>query len=329
MRTNKINNIDLFTEAANERFEKHIKTQSKRALETINQKINWNDLISPIEQKLKLSKNNNSEARLGRQAGRRPFSLEVIVKCFILQTIYNLSDPRLEEELADRRSFQIFLGLTSGYSIPDETTLVRYRKTFSSLGLDKMLFEGFNKQLGEKQLIVGKGTIVDATIKQAQATPSSNKDKDANFTKKRGKTYYGYKGHIAIDEDSQIIKRLEFTKASVHDSNEFDNLVDYTEEAVFADKGYANKSRRKKLESNGIFDGILEKGYRNKPLSKTQKKVNRLLSIVRNTVEKTFAYMKNVLGYQRCSYYDLERNRFEFTFAAFVFNIRRMISLTT
>lgn len=326
MRTNKINNIDLFTQAANEGFEKHIKTQSKRALETIIQKINWNDLITPIEQKLELSKNKNSEARLGGQAGRRPFSLEVIVKCFILQTIYNLSDPRLEEEIADRRSFQIFLGINSGDSIPDETTLVRYRKTFSSLGLDKMLFERFNKQLHQKQLILGKGTIVDATIKQAQATPLSNKDQDANFTKKRGKTYYGYKGHIAIDEGSQIIKRLEFTKASVHDSNEFDNLVDYTEEAVFADKGYANKSRRRKLEANGIFDGILEKGYRSKPLGKIQKKVNRLLSTVRNEVEKTFAFMKNVLGYERCSYYDLETNRFEFTFAALVFNMRRMIS---
>jgi len=321
MRTNKINNIDLFTQAANEGFEKHIKTQSKRGLETINQKINWKELISPIEQKLKLNKNT--------EAGRRPFSLEVIIKCFILQTIYNLSDPRLEEEIADRRSFQIFLGITGGDSIPDETTLVRYRKTFSSLGLDKMLFERFNKQLHQKQLIVGKGTIVDATIKQAQATPSSNKDQDADFTSKLAKTYYGYKGHIAIDEDSQIIKQLEFTKASLHDSNAFDNLIDYTEEAVFADKGYANQPRRKKLESKGIFDGILEKGYRNKPLTQVQKKVNRLLSSIRNRVEKTFAFMKNVLGYERCSYYDLERNRFEFTFDALVFNIKRMISLTT
>lgn len=317
MRTNKINNIDLFTQAANEGFEKHIRTQSKRALETINRKINWDDLIKPIEEKLESSKNKNS------LAGRRPFSLEVIVKCFILQTIYNLSDQRLEEEIADRRSFQIFLGINSGDSIPDETTLVRYRKTFSSLGLDKLLFEIYNNELKQKQLIIGKGTIVDATIKQAQATPSSNKDKDANFTKKRGKTYYGYKGHIAIDEESQIIRRLEFTKASVHDSNEFDNLVDYTEEAVFADKGYANKKRSKNLESKKIFDGILEKGYRNKPLTQTQRRVNRILSTVRNSIEKTFAFMKNVLGYSRCSYYDLPRNRFEFTFAAFVFNIRR------
>lgn len=234
---------------------------------------------------------------------------------------YGIRDSR-QKKLPD------FLVITSGDSIPEETTLVHYRKTFSSLGLDKMLFERFNKQLEQNQLIVVKELIVDATIKQAQANPSSNRDQDAKFTKKRGKTYYGYKGHIAIDEEIRILKRIEFTKASVHDSNEFDNLVDYTEGAVFEDKGYANKPRRKKLELNGIFDGILEKGYRNKPLSKIQKKVNCLLSSVRNVVEKNFAFMKNVLGYDRCSYYDLETNRLEFTYAAFVFKVRRLISLT-
>jgi len=63
--------------------------------------------------------------------------LEVIIKAMLLQTIYNLSDPRLEEEIADRRSFQIFLGLTSGASIPDETTICRYRKQFALLGIDQ------------------------------------------------------------------------------------------------------------------------------------------------------------------------------------------------
>jgi hypothetical protein len=76
-------------------------------------------------------------------------------------------------------------------------------------------------------LIVGKGTIVDATIKQAQAKPISNRDNEADFTIKRGKTYYGYKGHIAIDEDSEVIKTVEFTKASFHDSSAFERLVDY------------------------------------------------------------------------------------------------------
>ena len=320
MRSNKIHNIDLFTSAANDTFSKHIKTQSKQALEIIKSKINWPKLLEPIEEIIDKEKQNNSPA------GRKTIGLLVILRCFILQTIYNLSDPRLEEEIADRRSFQIFLELSSEDSIPDETTICRYREMFARLGLDKKLFTEFNKQLKSLNLIVGKGTIVDATIKQAQAASKSNRDKDADYTKKRGKTYYGYKGHIAIDEDSEIITKLEFSKASIHDSRAFDKLVDYTEQAVFADKGYANKSRRKKLEKKNIFDGILAKGYRNKPLSKSQKKLNKLLSTVRNKVERPFAYMKRILNYQRCSYYDLKRNRFEFIMAAFVYNIRKLLT---
>jgi len=305
MRSNKINNVDLFTQAANDNFSKHIKTKSKRALEIINTRINWQKLLKPIEEKIEKGKQNSSSA------GRRRFDLLLIVKCFILQTIYNLSDPRLEEEIADRRSFQIFLDINSLDSIPDETTICRYREMFARLSLDKKLFNKFNKQLTSLNMIVGKGTIVDATIKQAQATYRSNRDKDADFTKKRGKTYYGYKGHIAIDEDSEVIKTVEFTKASVHDSSAFDQLVDYSEKAVFADKGYANKIRRNKLETNGIFDGILSKGYRDQPLSKSDKRLNKLLSTIRNRVERPFAFMKRVLQYNRCSYYDLKRNRFE------------------
>jgi len=323
MRSNKINNVDLFTSAANENFSKHIKTQSKQALETIKTSINWTKLLKPIEETIAKGKQNNSPA------GRRTFDLLVIVKCFILQTIYNLSDPRLEEEIADRRSFQIFLDINSQDSIPDETTICRYREMFARLALDKKLFYEFNKQLKNLNLIVGKGTIVDATIKQAQANWKSNRDNDANFTKKRGKTYYGYKGHIAIDEDSEVIKTVEFTKASLHDSSTFEQLVDYSEQAVFADKGYANKARRKKLEANNIFDGILAKGYRNQPLSKSEKKLNKILSSVRNKVERPFAFMKQVLQYGRCSYYDLKRNRFEFIMSALVYNIRKLITAVT
>jgi IS5 family transposase len=319
MRSNKINNVDLFTSVANENFNKHIKTQSKQALEIIKSKINWEKLLKPIEEEISREKENNSPA------GRTTIDLLVIVKCFILQTIYNLSDPRLEEEIADRRSFQIFLDLNSLDSIPDETTICRYREMFARLGLDKKLFYQFDKQLRGLNLIVGKGTIVDATIKQAQATAGSNRDNDADYTKRRGKSYYGYKGHIAIDEDSEIIKTVEFTKASLHDSDVFEQLVDYSEEAVFADKGYANKARRKKLEGKNIFDGILSKGYRNRPLSRSEKKLNKLLSTIRNKVERPFAYMKRILNYQRCSYYDLERNRFEFIMAALVYNIRKLI----
>jgi IS5 family transposase len=131
--------------------------------------------------------------------------------------MYNLSDPRLEEEIADRRSFQLFLNMASGDSIPDKTTICRYRELFARLDLDQKLFSSFNKQLSERGLIVGKGTIVNATIKETQATPHSHRDSDAKFTMHRGKIHYGYKGHIGMDEDTDVIHTVEFTTANMHD----------------------------------------------------------------------------------------------------------------
>jgi IS5 family transposase len=322
MRSNKLHNIDLFTQTANEHFEKHIKTQSKQALSIINAKINWDKLLLPLSKKLALEKTTDSPA------GRKPHDLLIIVKCFLLQTIYNLYDPRLEEEIADRRSFQIFLGLTSNDSIPDETTICRYREVFARLGLDRILFDSFNKQLSEQKLIVGKGTIVDATLKQAQATPASNRDSDAKFTKRPGETTYGYKGHIGVDADTNVIHSVEFTPANVHDTDKFDDLLTGSERRVLADKGYADKQRKKSLQEQGINGGIMDKGYSNTQLTKKQRKRNKLLSAVRNAVERPFAFMKQVLNYQRCRYYDIARNRTQFIFCAVVFNMRRMLSLT-
>ena len=316
MRTNKINNLDLFTSSANSSFKKHIKTQSKRALEIIDKNIDWNALASPIESVIRNS-----------HRGRKPFPMVMIIKCFILQTIYDLSDPRLEEEIADRRSFQLFLGLNSGDSIPDDTTIVRYRDLFARHNLDIKLFQLFNEQLKQAGLLLEKGTLVDATIKQAQATPKSKRDKDANFTQKRNKKYYGYKGHIGMDADSKIIHTTEFTQASIHDSDMFDHLVKGKEKSILADKGYANQKRKRLLRGQGTYCGIMDKGYRNRPLSNKQKKRNKKISSVRNAVERPFAFAKRILNYDRCSYYDLNRNRVEFNMVVLVYNIRRYMSL--
>ena len=109
----------------------------------------------------------------------------------------------------------------------------------------------------------------------------------------------------------------------------FNSLIDETEQVVLADKGYANQQRKRNLRLKGIFCGILDKGYRNRTLSRKQQKKNRLLSSVRNAVERPFSFMKQVLNYSRCSYYDIRRNRFEFIMCAFVYNIRRLITLST
>jgi IS5 family transposase len=321
MRSNKVENTDLFTAKANENYRKHVKTKSKKALELIKTNINWEALLYPIEKEI-------SRVRPKSTAGRKPMSLLVIVRCFLLQYIYDLSDPRLEEEIADRRSFQIFLEINSGDSIPDDTTICRYREMFSKLGLDKLLFESFNDHLRRRNMMLERVTLVDATIKEAQAKPESKRDKDAAHTKKRNKSYYGYKGHIGMDMATGTIHSADFTPANVHDSQKFDEMTHGKEKSVYADKGYAKKARREKLEKNGTFCGIMFKAYKNRPLTKEQIAKNKQLSKIRNAVERPFSYMKRVLNYARCRYYDLERNRFQFMMSAIVYNMRCMLTLS-
>lgn len=321
MRTNKVNNTDLFTQTANDNFKKHIKTQSKAALEIINETIDWSKLVAPVEKLIKRS-----------ETGRKPFDTITIIKCFILQAIYSLSDPRLEEEIADRRSFQMFLNINTGDSIPDETTICRYRDMFANLGLDNIVFKSFNKQLKKKGLILEHGTLVDATLKQAytRAIPNNNennRDKDAKFTKRGNKTIFGYKGHIGMDNDSKIIHSVEFTTANVHDSDMFEKVLHKRESMVMADKGYASKVLKEKYTKKGITWAVLEKAYSGNPLSDEQKQNNKIISKIRNEVEKPFAFMKNILNYTQCSYYNIKRNGLQFRFNAIVYNMRRMITL--
>jgi IS5 family transposase len=198
---------------------------------------------------------------------------------------------------------------------------------FARLGLDKKLFDGFNSQLRELGLIVGKGTIVDATLKQAQAFGGGGRDKDAEYTSRKGKMFYGYKGHIGMDAKTEIVHTADFTPSNVSDSEMFEAMLLGSEKDAYADKGYASAKRRKRLAQRGIRSGIMFRGARAHPLTVRQKQINMRLSKVRSAVERPFAFLKRILGYTRCRYYDLRRNRFQFLLALTVYNVRRSITL--
>ena len=140
--------------------------------------------------------------------------------------------------------------------------------------------------------------------------------------------YYGYKGHIATDEGSNIIRKTIFTPANVHDSRELDTLICGDERSVFADKAYADDDVKRKLRQKGVYCGILDKGRRGRQLSQKQKHANKQKSKVRNAVERPFAHFKKLMGYVRVRYVNLERNELHFTFLCILHNIRRGIALT-
>ena len=137
-----------------------------------------------------------------------------------VQFLFNLSDPKLEDELIDNLSFQRFVGINWNNEIPDFTTLWRFKEALIEPQLSDKIFDLIVQQLEQKGLLLKRGTIVDATIiesknrplsnekrEQLQEQPSSQIDTDAKSTKKNGQYYFGYKGHIGVDEGSKLIRK--------------------------------------------------------------------------------------------------------------------------
>ena len=52
-------------------------------------------------------------------AGRKPFDANLMFKTLILQSLYNLSDDKIEFQIRDRRSFRRFLHLSFHDTVPD------------------------------------------------------------------------------------------------------------------------------------------------------------------------------------------------------------------
>jgi transposase len=143
----------------------------------------------------------------GSDEGRPSYPLLTYVKLLLLQQWYGLSDPGLEEAVDDRLSFRRFAGLPLDESVPDHSTIWRFRQELAAHRLAEALFEEINRQLDARGLIVRQGTLIDATLLQASVKPPSAKegtvsgrDPEAGWTQKNGKSHFGYKAHVAVDE---------------------------------------------------------------------------------------------------------------------------------
>lgn len=265
-------------------------------------------------------------------AGRRPWSAELMLKCLMLQRWFNLSDPQLEEQLRDRISFRRFVGLSLEDQTPDETTFVRFRARLRESGLEAKVFDHVLSQLSERGLLVKEGTIVDATvIEQSRGSKrgdgSSTRDPDASYTRKHGRTYHGYKVHVASDRGG-LITGCQMTTAKVHDSRVIDELVEREAKAVFGDSAFDDQQRRQRLRERGVIDAIIYKRRRGQEkLYDWQERWNRLVSSARAVGERVFAVFKRHMGWRRVRYRGLDRNRGDLLLTAAAYNIKWSLSL--
>lgn len=138
-------------------------------------------------------------------------------------------------------------------------------------------------------------------LEQEKAEKSSQKvlkpgvDTDASWIKKGGKLRYGYKKHHVTDENGLVLGVLT-TSANVNEISNLEEVLDTVELAegtiLYGDKGYQSSKNEELLQGKKIKNTILKKAKKNKPLSETEKKFNKLCGKVRYKVERTFGSIR-------------------------------------
>lgn len=254
-------------------------------LESISNLIDWEKFRKFFERDVERKSN----------AGRPPYDPILMTKALVIQSWYGISDEELEYQIADRISFQKFLGFPK--DIPDFTTFWKFREYISEETLNK-IWEELKRQMQEKGIKFSKGVIQDASFVVASPgkTNSGMKDRgrgqpttrneDGTWAKKGNKSYFGYKDHIKMDSENDIVTELVVTTASVHDGS-----IDLAkpDETVYRDKGYFGCRTKAK------GDATMKRAARGHPLSVVDKLRNKRISKIRAPGERPFAVVRRVM----------------------------------
>ena len=317
-------------------------------LEAITRLVPWEEFRAEIEAVVL-----TADADKKSNAGRKPIDALVLFRMLVLQSLYNLSDAQAEYQVRDRLSFTRFLSLGFENRIPDGTTLWLFREKLVKADLIGKLFEQFGRHLEAKGYIARGGQMVDATIvpvpKQrnsreeneqvkAGTTPEAwekkpaknrQKDKDARWTKKNDKSFYGYKNHVNADAKHKVIRDYDVSDASVHDSQKLDGLLNTanTSQDVYADSAYRSAETEDKLKARGLKSRIHQRGSRNHPLSQAQEDANRRKSKVRARVEHIFGAQENAPSGRLVRTIGIARAKAKIGLQNLAYNIRRLVIL--
>lgn len=278
----------------------------------LDQTIDWEIFRPILEEARRKPKKSN--------AGAKGYDVIVLFKILILQSLYNVADEALEYQILDRYSFSRFLGLHAASKIPDATTIWRFREDLTKAGKVAHLFSTFDGFLSENGYQAKKGQIVDASIVKVPIQRNSReenkqikngeqpegwsknkkrqKDTDAHWTKKNSKSFFGYKNHIAVDVEHNLIREYAVTSANVHDSNVFEELLDpnNTSKDVWADSAYRSEESLNWLADQKYREHLQRKGNRSRKLSKWEQQGNRTRSRVRSRVEHIFGVQAQRAG---------------------------------
>ena len=285
-------------------------TRREQFLSEMNQIIPWKMLIGLIEPHY---------PKAGR--GRQPLGLEKMLRIYLLQIWFDLSDPQAEDAIYDSESMRRFAGVElSDDVVPDESTILRFRHLLEKHKLTEAMFEQINRVLEEKGLLLRSGTIVDATMIAApSSTKNSSKSRDPEMRQaKKGKMWhFGMKVHVGTDRRG-VVHSLVTTHAAAADIRHMEALLHGHEREIFGDQAYWKEADRQRFVGRGVKYRVNRRGTHKHPLTEYQKKVNQSRSRTRARGEHAFRIVKRLWGFAKVRYCGLKKNTAR-AFATFAF----------
>ena len=278
-------------------------TRREVFLREMDQTVPWKQLLGVIEP---------FYPDTGR--GRRPYPMATMLRVHLMQNWFGLSDPAMEEALYEIGSMRMFAGLSMTGPIPDETTILNFRRMIEEHDLAPDILERVNAHLSRKGLLLKQGTIVDATI---IAAPSSTKNKEGkrdpemHQTKKGEQWYFGMKAHIGVDADSGLVHTVETTAANVADVTVVDDLLHGKETVVYADAGYtgaedhvSNEAIQWEIAGKRGQIKKMEDGRAKRKIEEAEKRK----ASIRAKVEHPFRVIKRQFGMLKVRFRGLAKN---------------------
>ncbi|HSY28735.1 MAG TPA: IS5 family transposase [Burkholderiaceae bacterium] len=301
----------------------------------VQQRGGSNRILETIAREVDFSQAEALVAATYGQGGRPACRVGVLLRVMILQHLYGLSDPQAEEQLKDRLSFQKFVQLDTHETVPDETTICRFRQRLIECRLHERLLDLLNGQLEARGYIVKRTTLVDATlIESSRKRPDAQMartgqapDADARYTHKYSKSYYGYKAHVSSDGEHQLIRIAVISPANANDADWLERVAPPDATSLYADKAYDTKANDAWLQAQGIENQIIKKGAHHIKLTEQDQQDNRRKSLVRRCIERIFGHWKQWQHYRRARYLGLARNQLELMLKAVAYNLKRLAGI--
>lgn len=254
--------------------------------------------------------------------GRPTIGCLRMLRIYFLQQWYTLSDEALEDSLYDIASLREFVGIDLGHeSIPDATTLLKFRRLLEQNDLTVKMLQAINADLERRGLLMRAGTIVDATL---IAAPSSTKNKSGQRDPQMQQTKkgnFGMKAHIGVDAESGVVHTVTHTAANAHDITQATNLLHGQETDVYTDSGYRGIAQREEAQCLDVEWHIAMMPSKRKAIKQAKQQdgatgqlaqaidqIEKLKASIRAKVEHPFHIVKNLFKYKKVSYKGIAKN---------------------